>query len=272
MLFNFNNEHLCFPLFFLLYCFSGQIYLAKDPSFLFCFCFSGQSYPAPDTTLTCYFKTLWYSCPSSTTSFNILYAGLFKQLSFLTFCPWCQWWYQFVSYQPPTCIWLLCGKICQSSPFAFISFWIASCASQVETKLKKFPIGFSSGDLGGILNSVAPIFSHFHLPNAAFCLGHPSIKNSLSLELALAENVLLNSSLTMSKLCTHYWTFILSVHDYTFSMYNSNHEVCIPTSLFLSLCNTSNIKTFCCFLHSLLFGARAWSKGLVLNSNPLPSK
>ena len=45
------------------------------------------------------------------------------------------------------------------------------------TILKKFLIGFKSGDLAGILKIIPPTFVIAFLAFAEFCLGQPSVKN-----------------------------------------------------------------------------------------------
>ena len=133
-----------------------------------------------------------------------------------------------------------------SSQFSFfISFSVAASASLVETKSKNFSIVFSSGDLSGILSH--PSFLILFLQLLLSVLGNIHWKQLI---LGIGTCWECSSDLlphNESKLCSCYSIFILSAHDYAFSVCNSNHEVCIPTSLFLSLCNTNNMKTFCSF-------------------------
>ena len=142
-------RYLCFPLVSLFYCFSGQSYLV------------------PDTTLPLVFQDPTVFMPKLNNLFQYFNGWPFRAIiiSNILFM---------VSMMASVCLLsnpnMHLVTLLQNSlkPFFFISFSIASCASLIKTKLKKFSIGFSSGDLGGILDSAAPIFFHSLLATAAF--------------------------------------------------------------------------------------------------------
>ena len=69
----------------------------------------------------------------------------------------------------------------------------------------------------------------------------------------------------VSKLCTCYWTFVLPAYDYTFSCAITTMKFAFLHHSFFPFATQAIISRHSVrFLHSLLFAAGAWSKGLVL--------